>query len=433
MKEKICIIAVVIAYAVLCWFCWGSSSTMNVTEDGKTILTFWHTYGDDEEVILRSVIANWEKLPENASFTVRPVRIPFEGHKPKIRTALTVGQGPDMARVDWSFVCELARKNSVANLGDFGFDSIKNQYLEAPLNACCVDEKYYGLPDQSNCVALFYNRSIFKELNLLPQDSNFKVGELINGKPFPKTWAEFAEFAKQFKDSSKGREAFAIMNTLWWNLAILNTYNAKVVNGTTCVIDSPASMEALEMLANLYKTGIEAGGWKPGAITPEQGFVNGKYAMILMGPWNLKRFKEDLKLDFGIALIPGGHKAEDTSSNVGGTDVVIFNDKPKERQEASYRFLTYFTNAENQADWCLKLNQLPINNGAYNKVKFEDEHQKAFMAQMKKTKPNPVVKDFGLLESIVNPEIETILQGSKTAKDGIASIQTRVQELLDEK
>ncbi len=430
MKEKVCIIAAVLIYAVLCWYGWGSSSSMTTTNDGKTILTFWHTYGDDEEKILREVIAEWEKKPENAKYTIRPVRIPFDGHKAKIRTALTVGQGPDMARVDWSFVCELARKNSVANLGEYGFDSIKDQYLQAPLNACCVDNKYYGLPDQSNCIALFYNRSIFKELNLLPQNSEYKFGEMVGGKEFPKTWEEFATFAKQFKDSSKGREPFAIMNTLWWNLAILNTYGAKVVENNKCVINSDATVQALSMISNLYKSGIEAGGWKPGAITPEQGFVNNKYVMILMGPWNLKRFKEDLKLDFGIALIPGGPAG--TSSNVGGTDVVVFNDKSKERQQKSYEFLTFFTNAENQKNWCLRLNQLPINKGAYNLVTFEDEHQKAFMAQMQKTKPNPVVKDFGLLEDIVNPEVETVLSGAKEPKQAIESITKRVDNLLSE-
>ena len=422
MKEKICVVLVIIAYAVLCWFGWGSSSSMKVSPDGKTILTFWHTYGDDEEAILRKIIKDWEA--QNASFTVRPVRIPFEGHKPKIRTALTVGQGPDMARVDWSFVCELARKNSVANLGDFGFDSIKNQYLEAPLNACRVNDKYYGLPDQSNCVSLFYNRAIFKELGIIDKDSEFTIEEA--DRIIPKTWDEFAVFAKQFKGN--GREPFAVMNTLWWNLAILNTYGGKIIDGNKCVMNSEANEKALTMLAGLYKEGIEAGGWKPGAIIPEQGFVNGKYAMILMGPWNLKRFKDDLKLDFGIGLIPGGDAG--TSSNVGGTDVVIFNDKSMERQKACYNFLTYFTNAQNQVEWCTKLNQLPINLGAYDLVKFEDQHQMAFMKQMKYASANPVIKDFGLLEDIVNPEVETVLAGSKTAKEAVESIEKRVQERL---
>lgn len=424
MKEKVCVILVIIAYAVLCWYGWGSSSSMTTSADGKTILTFWHTYGDDEEAILRKVIGEWEA--QNASYTVRPVRIPFEGHKPKIRTALTVGQGPDMARVDWSFVCELARKNSVVDLGTLGFDAIRDQYLQAPLNACCVDNKYYGLPDQSNCVALFYNRSIFKELGIIPQDSEYTVEEANN--IIPKTWGEFAEFAKQFKQQDKGREPFAIMNTLWWNLAILNTYGGKIIDGNKCVMNSDANNKALAMLADLHKNGIEAGGWRPGAITPEQGFVNGKYAMILMGPWNLKRFKDDLKLDFGIGMIPGGDAG--TSSNVGGTDVVIFNDKSVERQKASYSFLTYFTNAQNQVEWCTKLNQLPINLGAYDLVKFEDQHQMAFLNQMKFAAPNPVIKDLGLLEDIVNPEIETILSGKKAAAEATESIAKRVQECL---
>lgn len=424
MKEKVCVVLVIIAYAVLCWYGWGSSSSMSVSPDGKTILTFWHTYGDDEEAILRKVICEWEA--QNASYTVRPVRIPFEGHKPKIRTALTVGQGPDMARVDWSFVCELARKNSVVDLGTLGFDAIRNQYLQAPLNACCVDNKYYGLPDQSNCVALFYNRSIFKELGIIPQDSEYTVEEA--DRIIPKTWGEFAEFAKQFKQADKGREPFAVMNTLWWNLAILNTYGGKIIDGNKCVMNTEANNKALTMLADLHKNGIEAGGWRPGAITPEQGFVNGKYAMILMGPWNLKRFKDDLKLDFGIGMIPGGDAG--TSSNVGGTDVVIFNDKPLERQKASYSFLTYFTNAQNQVEWCTKLNQLPINLGAYDLVKFEDQHQMAFLNQMKSAAPNPVIKDFGLLEDIVNPEIETILSGKKGAAEATESIAKRVQERL---
>ena len=429
MKEKICIIAVIIAYAVLCWFGWGSTRVPTVSEDGKEILTFWHTYGDDEEAILRRIIKDWESKPENAKYTIRPVRIPFDGHKPKIRTALTVGQGPDMARVDWSFVCELARKNAAVDLGTLGFDAIKGDYLDAPLNSCCVNGKYYGLPDQSNCVALFYNRAVFKELGLIPQDSAFTVEEA--DRIIPKTWKEFATFAKQFKDTAKKREPFAILNTLWWNLAILNTYGVKIIDGNQCVINSDATVEALTMLAGLYKDGIEAGGWKTGAITPESGFVNGQYVMIIMGPWNLKRFKDDLKLDFGVALIPGGSKG--TSSNIGGTDVVIFKDKPIERQKACYSFLTYFTNADNQVIWCKELNQIPINNKSYDMVKFEDQHLMAFLKQMKYASANPVLKDFGILESIVNPEIGTVFEGSKTPKQALESIVQRVAQdrLLD--
>ncbi|NCB40399.1 MAG: extracellular solute-binding protein, partial [Erysipelotrichia bacterium] len=165
MNEKKFIIAAIIAYCALVFVAWDDS--IATSPDGRTILTFWHTYNDQEEIILREIIKKWEVL--NTQYTVRPVRIPFDGHKAKLRTALTVGQGPDMARVDWSFVCELARKNAVVDLGTLGFDKIRSQYLAAPLEACNIGGKYYGLPDQSNCVAMFYNRQMFREAGLLPE------------------------------------------------------------------------------------------------------------------------------------------------------------------------------------------------------------------------------------------------------------------------
>ncbi len=416
MNEKKIMIVAVIAYIALVFVCWDNS--IATSPDGRTILTFWHTYNDQEEQVLRTIIKDWEGA--NPKFTVRPVRIPFDGHKAKLRTALTVGQGPDMARVDWSFVCELARKNSVVDLDTLGFAKIRDQYLEAPLETAYIDGKYYGIPDQSTCVAMFYNRQMFRDAGLLPEDPSAPV--------VPQTWEEFIEVGKKLTDKSKDQYAFAMTNTLWWNLPFFNSYGARIISedGKKCVIDSEAAVKTLEMMASLVNEHkIEAGAWRPGAISPEQGFVNGKYAMIFMGPWNLAKFA-NTKMDYGVGLIPGGTKG--TSTNVGGTDVVIF--KSTKYAAECYDFLSFFTNAENQKRWCTELNQLPINLGAYDLVRFEDPHLMMFMEQMKHAGPNPVVKDYSLLEDLINPEVEAVLSGQKTAKDALAAAQKKVQERL---
>lgn len=408
MDERKIIIAAIIAYIILVFVCWDDS--INTTKDGRTILSFWHTYNDLEEKVLKDIIKEWET--KNPTFTVRPVRIPFDGHKPKLRTALTVGQGPDIARVDWSFVCELARKNAVADLETFGFSKIRDQYLKAPLETGLIDGKYYGIPDQTTCVAMFYNKALFREAGLEPA--------------VPATWEEFIEVGKKLTDSSKGQYAFAMMNTLWWNLPFFNTYGARIVSadGKKCELGSEQAIAALEMMTSLSNEHkIEAGAWRPGAISPEQGFVNGKYAMIFMGPWNLAKFK-NTKMDFGVGLIPAGPAG--TSTNVGGTDTVIF--KHSKHAAECYDFLTFFTNAKNQARWCSDLNQLPINLGAYDLVKFEDEHLMTFMEQMKHARVNPVVTSYGLLEDITNPEMEAALSGQKTAKDALTNAATKVDE-----
>lgn len=416
MSEKKIMIVAVIAYIALVFVCWDDS--IATSPDGRTILTFWHTYNDQEEQVLRAIIKDWEGA--NPKFTVRPVRIPFDGHKAKLRTALTVGQGPDMARVDWSFVCELARKNSVVDLDTLGFAKIRDQYLAAPLETAYIDGKYYGIPDQSTCVAMFYNRQMFRDAGLLPEDPSAPV--------VPQTWEEFIEVGKKLTDKSKDQYAFAMTNTLWWNLPFFNSYGARIISedGKKCVIDSEAAVQTLEMMASLVNEHkIEAGAWRPGAISPEQGFVNGKYAMIFMGPWNLAKFA-NTKMDYGVGLIPGGTKG--TSTNVGGTDVVIF--KGTKYAAECYNFLSFFTNAENQKRWCSELNQLPINLGAYDLVSFEDPHLMMFMEQMKHAGPNPVVKDYSLLEDLINPEVEAVLSRQKTAKEALAAAQVKVQERL---
>lgn len=377
---------------------------------GRTILTFWHTYNDQEEKILKQIIGDWEKT--NASFTVRAVRIPFDGHKPKIRTALTVGRGPDMARVDWSFVCELARKNALVDLGKFGFDTVKQQYLAAPLNTNFIDGAYRGLPDQTTCVALFYNKKLFREAGLNPEQS-------------PKTWDEFIEMGKKLTNAEKGVYAFGMDNTFWWTLPFLNSFGAPTIatDGMTCLLDQPAAVAALDLKASLYRTHkIEAGAWRAGSITPEQGFINGKYAMIFCGPWNLPKFKSS-GIEFGVGLIPAGPNG--TSTNVGGTNVVIFN--TSRYPQASYDFMVYFTSAEVQAMWCKTLNQIPINLQAYDLVKYEDPSLMVFLEQVKSAVANPIVTNFEVLEDIINPEMEAIYTGQKVASEALKNASRKIE------
>lgn len=63
-------------------------------------------------------------------------------------------------------------------------------------------------------------------------------------------------------------------------------------------------------------------------------------------------------------------------------------------------------------------------------VSFEDPHLMMFMEQMRHAGPNPVVKDYSLLEDLINPEVEAVLSGQKTAKEALAAAQVKVQERL---
>lgn len=441
MKEKITIAVCVIIYLVLVAVGWNDSS-MKVSQDGREYLVFWHTYNDDEEIILKDIIKKWEQLPGNEKYTVRPVRIPFEGHKEKIRTAVTVGQAPDIARVDWSFVCEMARKKAAANLSELGFDKLSEDYLPGPLKSCYVDGEYYGMPDQSNCVALFYNRALLRELGV-PLEEKYSRNEAKS--IIPKNWDMMLEkagaYTKLDGNGSIVQYPFAMKNTVWWNLPFFHGYGVKIISddGKHCEINSDNAVECLYMMKQLVDNKIEGKGWRAGN-DPERGFVNGQYAMIFMGPWNLAKFDDMEKrgqLDYGVALIPAGPNG--TSSNVGGTDVVVLKPGKSEiKIKKCYDFLTYFTNAENQELWCKSLNQIPINKKAT--VEFKDnEKLNMFIEQLQHSGSNPVVKDFSLMEDLINPEVEIILADSshnsseETMKAYIREVLTRAKNNVESK
>jgi len=388
----------------------GCGQREEKTPDGRTILTFWHTYNEEEEKIFKGLVTDWEK--DNASWTIRPVRLPFDGHKPKLRTALTVGRGPDMARVDWSFVCELGRKNALVDLETFGFSKIRDTYLQAPLGTNLIDGVYRGFPEQTNCVALFYNKKMFREAGLDPETP-------------PRTWEEFIDVGKKLTNA-KGEFGFAMDNTLWWTLPFPNGFGATVIasDGKTCLLDGKEAIAAMELKSSLFNTHkIEAGAWRAGSITPEQGFINGKYAMIFCGPWNLPKFGSS-GIDFGVALIPAGPAG--SSSNVGGNNVVIL--KSSRHPQQCYNFLAWFTSAPVQARWCQALQQVPINLAAYDLVTFDNPHLKVFMEQLKTSKSNPVVTNYEVLEDIVNPEMEAIITGQKTAAAALANAARKVEK-----
>ncbi len=409
--HRIAIVATLLIVGMAAWFTVGCSEVPTTTADGRTILTFWHMYNDQEEAVLLEIVADFEKT--HPKLKINPVRIPFDGHKPKIRTALTVEKAPDMARVDWSFVCELARKQALVELDSMGFRDRVADYLPAAVGTNLIDGKYYGVPDQTTGVALFYNKELFRAAGLDPE------------KP-PKTWAEFVEVGKKLTKAEAGQYAFAMDNTLWWTLPFFNTFGAPLISedGKQCLLDGASATMALEFKASLYKEHkIEAGAWRPGSISPESGFVNKKFAMIFMGPWNLPKFA-GAGLDFGVSLIPAGPCG--TSTNVGGTDIVVF--KTSKHPKEVYEFLLFLTSGENQARWCQKLQQIPVNLKAYDKVKLDDPKLGVFLEQMKSARPNPIVTNYGDLEELVNPEMEAVLTGQKIASEALSTAARKVEK-----
>ncbi|PKN00577.1 MAG: hypothetical protein CVU78_00445 [Elusimicrobia bacterium HGW-Elusimicrobia-2] len=394
--------------------------------EGKDIkkVVLWETYNNEEHKELESIAREFEKNNPGTQISVQ--RVPWGGHESKLMTSMITNTAPDIARVDVAFLPRLVISGSVLELTQYGEINTED-YVKAAINSNVWIEngvkKIYGLPDQTTGAALFYNKKMFRASGI---------------KSPPETWDEFLVAAKLLTKDKNGdgrpdQFGFAMDKELWWTFPFFNTYGVKFLtdDGKRCILNSEAGVRALQFKVDLYqKYKVEAGAWQSGAIAPDTGFINEMYAMILTGPWNIKRFR-DAGLDFGIALIPRGPAG--TSTNVGGSNMVVL--KKARHPELCFKFLKYLTSDRVQARWASDLTQIPVNINSAKYIDFSKQPDiEIFFEQMKTAVARPKVVSYAALANTVNPYLYAALAGKKTVKEALDTIAEKIdEEVLVEK
>ncbi len=388
---------------------WIALSFLGCAPQGQeNVLTIWESYNDQEHELFMQIVREFSK---KTGIEVHVQRIPFFGIETKVLTAIATRSTPDVARLDLASVAKLASRGALEELSQY--DEIKKivpEILPSALISNRLGDKLYGVPDQINCLALFYNKKLFEELKLSPPD----------------TWEEFIEVAKKLTDREKGIYGFAMRNTLWWTLPFIYAFGGDILdeNGH-CALASPEVIKALEFKRDLYaKYRVEPGAWKAGAVDPDVGFENGKYAMVFNGPWKIKQLLE-AGIPFDVAPIPKGKYGRPTP--IGGTDMVVF--KQAKHKKAAVKFLSYLLSKDVQTLWANELGQIPVNVKSLPEVDTQRHpYLSVFLELIKEAKPRPFIPDYQAVENIVNPEMEAVLTGKKSAEQAMKDACERIEK-----
>jgi len=407
MRRLILLFAAVLVAALAAGGCGGGE------REGAS-LTIWQTYNDEENPVFKEIVAQFEE--SHPGVTIEVVRLPFAGAEPKIMTALTTNTEPDIARVDVSFLAKLATKNALYDITAHVPAEFQAEILPVALQSCVLNGSLWGLPDQTNGLCLFYNRELFRRAGLDPDRS-------------PVTWDELIEYGKKLTDADEGVFGIGVRNSLWWSLPFFYTYGAELLSddGTRCLLASEKGIEAFQLKVDLHqKHRIEGGAWRAGGIQNDLGFQNGRYAMIMNGPWAVKTL-ENAGIDFGVGLIPAG--PEGSRTNVGGNNLVVFRNA--KNPELAVEFLMFVASAETQAMWADRLGQVPINVGALDTIDAEKHpYLPVFVEQMQTATARPQTQYYPEIENLMNPEMQAALDGTKSVKAALESAVAEIDKLL---
>lgn len=199
----------------------------------------------------------------------------------------------------------------------------------------------YAIPEDNAQYGLYYNREIFDRHNAEHPDQRVE---------YPSadwTWEDFRRAARLLtrRDETGRTVQFGIDFQIWaWPfMAFFAQAGGELwsEDGLTCLINSPAGVEALEFFRTLQRVDRSfepSFGWDTG-VGAEARFPNGQTAMYLDGSWRVPNFEIIAPgLDFAVSPLPRGKRPAVVSGCV--LWAISANSRHKEDAWGMIRWLT---------------------------------------------------------------------------------------------
>ncbi len=396
----------------------GSSASESSSAEPVEI-SFWHHYNAqsaENKTLTDVIIPEFNKKFPN--ITVKPVSHEWDQLHKKILVSSSSGQLPDAARLDSAWLPEFQNLDILVALDKemSDFKDVAGKLLEGPMNTAKIKGNYYGLGLNTNTKILFYNKEMFEQAGLNA----------------PKTMDEFFETARKLTVKKDGRQIWGysepalsgwnICPFIWSNGGELTDPDCKVATG---YINSEATVEIIQKLADLYKDGAMIG-FNKGDIPMTDGYGTGRYAMIIDGPWKFAELKGSYK-DFKAAAanMPAGKGG--SAQVLGGEDISVFTNGQK---AAAWEFIKFMTGDFAQTEMA-KVGQIPVNTAALNSDTVKNNADMApFIEALKTARARPAVSTWPAIDKELTNAVLLAVMGEKPVKEVMDALAVKMDELL---
>lgn len=341
---------------------------------------------------------------------------PGKGFSDKVYMSVANGVGPDAIISFANTLPEYVEAGLLADMGLYIDTELLASRLSENILAECygfADSKLHIIPVQSTATVLFYNKTLFDDLNLLP----------------PATWEEVEAASRAIYDAKGCRGFGAESYTDLAQMLFMQT-GAKYIDEDTKQVGfgTEACEEALEWFVNNANAGLFASTFQTGTL---EGDFNSSRLASFVGTCTYKNFLEPDGFELGVAPTPTGEVAWAPSFNRG---MIVF--KSTEAEEAAIcDFAEYFTNRANSARWCMSIDALSPYNDAVEEADYAayvdaDEVLGAALTTMKYASSTPAV----IGASIVRTELKNLLlvtiDGQKNCADALADTVEKCNQAL---
>ncbi|MFF0910954.1 extracellular solute-binding protein [Microbacterium enclense] len=331
--------------------CSGGGGGAGGGMDSRGDITIWYSNNDAEIAWGEQMVEAWNADHPDEQITAQEIPAGSSSEE-VIGAAITAGNAPCLIfNTSPAAVPGFQRQGGLVNLSDFpdGEDYITERSGDLADQYRSDDGGFYQLPWKSNPVMIFYNKDLFAQAGLDPEN------------PALSTYDEFLQTARTL--TSAGVSPYAINPAptseffqSWFDFYPL--YAAQT-GGTQLVEDGQATFddENGEAVADFWRT-IYSEQLAGNEQYQGDAFADGQAAMAIVGPWAVSVYGDSV--NWGAVPVPTeqGTPADETWTFSDAKNVGLFT--ACENKATAWDVLKFATSEEQDGIWLDETGQMPL-------------------------------------------------------------------------
>lgn len=397
-----------------------ASSTEDIGQpNGGAEVRLWH-YFEHEAAALNAVCKQYNEL--QSDIYIIPTFISREELMKQYTIGAVSGELPDIGMVDSPDMASYISLGVFEDITQYleGWEDL-GQFYEGPLSSCKDSEgNLYGLPNNSNCLAILCNMDMLKAAGF---------------ENPPAIWAEFREVCEATSDPDNGVYGFAmccISNEEGTFQFIPWLYGS---GATVATVDSPEGVSSFAMLSELVNNGWmskEVVNWGQGDAI--NAWVAGKAAMLESGTWQIANldgeFKDAVTWEYQYAEFPASDNGTQATV-IGGENFGVC--AGSEYTAECAEFLKFMQTAENNAEWCEVAGKLPVRADAVGLKDFwtADARYKVFNDSMEFSVARGPHESWPTISEALYKAEQAAILGEKTPEEAAAGAAETIKPILE--
>ena len=171
-------------------------------------------------------------------------------------------------------------------------------------------------------------------------------------------------------------------------------------------------------------------------------FSSGKAAITLGSTASLKQILQDVNGSFevGTAYFPSITDDDKGGVSIGGASLWMLDNQDDAKKAATWEFVKYLVSAESQAYWNAQTGYFPVTTAAHDEQVFKDNiaeypQFRTAIDQLHDSAPEyagALLSVFPEARSIVETEIENMLNGKQSAEDAVSKMASDMNKSIED-